>query len=527
VELNLADLFECVADTLPDRLALVADDQRLTYRGLDERATRLAHGLAGLGVGAGDHVGLHLFNCGEHIDALLACFKLRAVPINMNVRYTTAELVHLAADADLSLIVRDPELPPVPGVAALDRGAPYDAVVASGSPVRDFGARSADDRYILYTGGTTGFPKGVVWRQEDIFFAVLGGGNPGGPPIRRADEIASTVVENRAQRLAPFLSPGDAGPDRFVSLAIGPLMHASGQWTSLGALLAGGTLVLGTDRHVDMTRVLDLIERERVVSMSLVGDASALPMLELLEAHPQRWDTSSLRLLGSGGTILTADLKARLLAALPSVVVITEAIGSSECPVQATAVVTRDGAPSPSLTFAPRPETAVLDDDLRPLPPGSALVGRLATRGRVPLGYYKDPARSAATFVEIDGERWSMPGDMAMVDLDGTIRLLGRGALCINTGGEKVYPEEVEAVVKAHPSVVDALVVGVPDARRGQMVAAVVSGAITLDALQAHCRGWLAGYKVPRALRVVDQIERSPAGKGDYVWARAQFAADA
>jgi acyl-CoA synthetase (AMP-forming)/AMP-acid ligase II len=523
VEQNLADLFECVADTLPTRVALVADGRRLTYAALDERATRLAHGLAARGVGAGDHVGLHLFNCAEHLEAIFACFKLRAVPINMNYRYTQAELAHLAADADLVMVIRDPDLPAVSGVPALTIGAEYEAVLAAASSVRDFGPRSADDHYVLYTGGTTGLPKGVVWRQEDIFHAVLGGGNPGGAPITAADQIATTVVENRVQRLAPFLPAGDPGPDQFVALAIGPLMHASGQWTSLGALLAGSTLVLYTERHVDMTLVLDLIERERVVSMSLVGDASARPMVDALEHHPGRWDTASLRLLGSGGTILTSELKASLLAALPSVLVITEAIGSSECPVQATAVVTRDGAPPASLTFAARPETLVLDDDLRPVAPGSGAIGRLATRGRVPLGYYKDEARSATTFVELDGERWSMPGDMATVAADGTIALLGRGALCINTGGEKVYPEEVEAVVKAIPGVEDALVVGVPDPQWGQLVAAVVAGAVDLDTLQAHCRSRLAGYKVPRALRVVDAVVRSPAGKGDYAWARNRF----
>jgi acyl-CoA synthetase (AMP-forming)/AMP-acid ligase II len=275
-----------------------------------------------------------------------------------------------------------------------------------------------------------------------------------------------------------------------------------------------------------MELVLDLLERERVNACNLVGDASARPMLHALAAHPGRWDLSELRLLGSGGSILSGDVKDALMEAIPSVLAIVEGIGSSESPAQAVALTTRGGAPSESLTFAPKPDTMVVDEvTLRPIAPGSGVVGRLATRGRVPLGYHKDPERSARTFVEIEGERWSLPGDMAVIDGDGTIHLLGRGALCINTGGEKVYPEEVEAVLKQHPAVDDAVVVGFPDERLGQRVAAVIAkvdGVATpeLESLQTHCRAHLAGYKVPRALRVVVEIPRSPAGKADYAWAR-------
>jgi fatty-acyl-CoA synthase len=235
-----------------------------------------------------------------------------------------------------------------------------------------------------------------------------------------------------------------------------------------------------------------------------------------------------LRLLGSGGSILSADAKDALLTELPSVLAIVEGIGSSESPAQAVAVTTRTGstAPARSLTFAAKAETIVVDDDLHPVAWGSGVVGRLATRGRVPLGYYKDPDRSARTFVEIDGARWSLPGDMATIDADGTVHLLGRGSLCINTGGEKVYPEEVEAVLKQHPRVADAVVVGAPDAQFGQRVVAIVAPAASaaapdLATLQEHCRAHLAGYKVPRAVHFVDEVERTAAGKADYTWARA------
>jgi len=533
VEFNIADLLECVADAVPEREAVVCRDVRRTYAALDERATRLAHALRDRGVGVGDHVGLYLRNSVEHLEVMLAGYKARAVPVNVNYRYVTEELQYLCDDADLVALFHDADTAAY--VAAVrspllrltvDVGSPeYEALLRSGTEARDLGRRSPDDRYVLYTGGTTGRPKGVVWRQEDMFFGGLGSGNPGGPPITAPEQIRASVLDNPAQRLRPFLPPGDT-VEQFVSLALGPLMHASGQWSALGTLLGGGKVVLYGEPHVDMELVLDLVQRERVNACNLVGDASARPMLQALADHPGRWDLSELRLLGSGGSILSGEVKDALMAAIPSVLAIVEGIGSSESPAQAVALTTRGGAPSASLTFAPKPDTMVVDEEtLRPLAPGSGVVGRLATRGRVPIGYHKDPERSARTFVEIDGDRWSLPGDMATIDADGTIHLLGRGALCINTGGEKVYPEEVEAVLKHHAAVGDAVVAGVPDERFGQRVAAVVAtvdgvAPPDLETLQTHCRAHLAGYKVPRELRVVDEIPRSPAGKADYTWAR-------
>jgi 3-oxocholest-4-en-26-oate---CoA ligase len=541
VTFNIADLFECVADAVPERVAVVCAAQRATYRELDDRSTRVAHALREMGVAKGTHVGLCMQNSIAHVETMLACYKLRAVPINVNTRYVADELAYLFDDADVVTVVHDTAVreqirravhdsPNVQFVLDVD-DADYEKHVARASPARDFGPRSGDDHYVLYTGGTTGHPKGVVWRQEDIFFGALGGGNPGGPPITEPEAIAASVVHNPAQRLRAFLPPDEDPPSQFVSLALGPLVHASGQWSALGTVLGGGRLVLYDKPSVDMTYVLDLLERERVNAMNIVGDASARPLLAALAAEPGRWDTSSLRLLGSGGSILSGDAKDALMDALPSVLAIVEGIGSSESPAQAVALTTRagTGTASASLTFAAKADTMVVDDDLRPVPPGSGVVGRLATRGRVPLGYYKDPARSARTFVEIDGARWSLPGDMATIDADGTVHLLGRGSMCINTGGEKVYPEEVEAVLKGHDAIADAVVIGAPDPQWGERVVAIVAPVRAeappdLENVQEHCRARLAGYKLPRALHVVDAVVRTPAGKPDYAWARTLLA---
>ena len=551
MQFNIADLFEAVADAVPERVALVAGPTRLTYAELEARANRLAHGLADQGIGPGDHVGCYLHNEAEHLEAMLAAYKLRAVPINVNYRYVDAELEYLFADAGLAALVYGaefrphvaavaprvgsvrvvievtvPSAPPAPAnVARVPGTLDYEPLLAASSPTRIGGPRSGDDRYILYTGGTTGRPKGVVWRQEDIVFTALGGGNAGGPPLTRPEDIAAAVLENRAQRVGPFLPPGHPGPDHFVNFGLGPLMHAGGQWSALGTLLGGATCVLDPDRHLDLARVLDLVERERVVALNLVGDANARPLADVLDARPGAWDLSSLLLLGSGGSMLSADVKQRLLDAIPSVLGILEGLGSSESPVQGIAITRRDTPPA-ALAFAARDTTVVLDDDLRPVAPGSGVVGRMATTGRIPIGYHNDPEKSAATFVTVDGVRYALPGDMATVDADGTLRLLGRGSLCINTGGEKVYPEEVEAALKSHPGVADAVVVGVPDPTWGERVAAVVepgdpAAPPTLADLDAHFRAHVAGYKVPRVLVLVDEVARTAAGKPDYRWAKA------
>jgi acyl-CoA synthetase (AMP-forming)/AMP-acid ligase II len=543
VDFNLADLFECVADSVPGRRAVVWGDESLTFGQLDERATRLAHGLQSLGVGQGDHVGILAYSRPEYLETMVASYKVRAVPINVNYRYVARELAYLFDNADLVALVLEASFAPLMAslreevtrlahllvvddgsseASALPDAVSYEDLLAAHAPVRDFGARSGDDAYIAYTGGTTGYPKGVVWRQEDIFFATM---TPG-VGVERPEDVAANAVAPVPPRLAALAAAGVAVPDVFVSYALGPLMHVSGHWSAWGALLGGGCAVLHPSRKMEAHTVLEVVERERVTMLTIVGDSMGRPLVEAIEEDPGRHDTSSVLMLGTGGSIMSADVKQRLLAGFPSVVTLIEAIGSSESPSQALALTVRGQAPAAALHFGANENTTVFDDALRPVTPGSGTVGRLATRGRVPLGYYNDAAKSAQAFVMVDGVRWALPGDMATLEADGSIRLLGRGTMCINTGGEKVYPEEVEAVLKAHPGIADAVVVGFPDPRFGERVAAVVAPAPdaagpTLDEVQRHCRAHLAGHKVPRLLFVVDEVPRSPSGKPDYAWAKA------
>jgi 3-oxocholest-4-en-26-oate---CoA ligase len=404
---------------------------------------------------------------------------------------------------------------------ALPDGVPYEDLLDGSSPEAGFDPRSADDSYIAYTGGTTGHPKGVVWRHEDIFFATM---TPG-VAVARPEDVADNATAPVHPRLRPLADMGVAVPDIFVSYALGPLMHVSGHWSAWGAMLSGGRAVLHPSRSMDAGTVLDTIDREQVTMLTIVGDSMGRPIVEAIEADPGRHDTGSVLMLGSGGSIMSGDVKDRLLADFPSAMVLTEAIGSSESPAQALSVTWRGQPAAPALRFTADDRTAVFDDDLRPVAAGTGAVGRLATRGRVPVGYFHDAEKSAATFVTVDGARWALPGDMATVEADGSIRLLGRGTMCINTGGEKVYPEEVEAVLKSHPGIVDAVVVGVPDPRFGEQVAVVfqpVAGVLEpdLEEVQAHCRLHLAGHKVPRRVVAVESVPRSPSGKPDYPWAK-------
>lgn len=516
MEFNLADLFECVADTVPEREAVVYGSRRFTYAELDERATRLAHVLAERGIGPGDHVGLWMYNCNEYLEGMLAAFKLRAVPINVNYRYVADELRYLFTDSDCKAVIHEADFAPLLAeirgdlpllTTSLARGDEYEGALAAASAVRDFGPRSADDLYILYTGGTTGMPKGVMWRHEDIFFGALQGGNPGGPGIARPELIADAAR---------------AGGGR--TLPACPFMHGTAHWVAFWAFFAGGCVVISADRHLDPVRLLRLIDAEKVTFLVIVGDAFARPLVDALERGGD-WDLSSLAAILSGGAILSPAVKEALTRLLPSTIVI-DGYGASETGGQGQMIATA-GSASGHPKFAVNDETAVLDDDGKPVPPGSGRIGRLARRGHIPIGYYKDEAKTAATFPVIDGVRWAIPGDMATVEADGTITLFGRGSVSINTGGEKVYPEEVEAALKSHPAVFDAVVVGVPDERWGERVTAVVevrNGAVppTLEELSEHCRRHIAGYKVPRSLVVVDAVVRSPSGKPDYRWARQQ-----
>lgn len=542
MEFNLADLYECVAARVPDREVVVWRDTRLTYRQLDERANRLAHGLEGLGLGAGDHVGVFTYSRPEYLETMVATYKIRAVPININYRYVAEELAYLFDNAELRALVVEASFAPVVApildrlarldhVIVVDDGSheevalrdalDYEVFLAANSQLSGFGPRSSDDRYIAYTGGTTGNPKGVVWRHEDIFFATM---TPG-VVVVRPEDVADNAVAPIHPRLAALAEMGVAVPDIFVSYALGPLMHVSGHWSAWGAMLSGGRAILHPSRKMEAETVLEVVDREQATMLTIVGDSMGRPIVEAIEADPGRHDTTSVLMLGSGGSIMSVDVKDRLFIGFPSTMVLTEAIGSSESPAQALSITLRGQGAAPALRFTADERTTVFDDNLRSVTPGSGAVGRLATKGRVPVGYYRDSEKSARTFVTVDGVRWALPGDMATIEADGTIRLLGRGAMCINTGGEKVYPEEVEAVLKSHPTIADAVVVGVPDPRFGERVAAVLQAAPgapapDLDEIQAHCRLHLAGHKVPRQVSVVDLVPRSPSGKPDYPWAK-------
>lgn len=527
MEFNLADLWERVVDEIPDHEALVCGDRRLTYAQADERATRLAHHLAGLGIGVGDHVALYLYNGTEYLEGMLAAFKLRAVPVNVNYRYGEDELRYLLDDSDARAIVFHREfapaldairdgLPQLGGFVGVDdhSAAPtlagateYEAALAGASPERDFGPRSADDLYVLYTGGTTGMPKGVMWRAEDIFFGAFGGGNLGDAPITEPEQVVDSFDLHRR------------------GLPACPFMHGTAHWMAFGALYSGGTVVISPERHFDPEHVWRLIEAERVTFLVIVGDAFARPLVETYDRLDPPADVSPLTVVLSGGAVLSPSVKAAWVDRLPGTLLI-DGFGASETGGQGQSVSAAGGPIDSGARFSVNDETTVLDDDLRPVEPG--VVGKLARRGHVPLGYYQDPVKSAATFPVIDGVRWSVPGDHARIEDDGTITVLGRGSVSINTGGEKVYPEEVEAALKSHAAVFDAVVVGVPDDRWGERVTAVVqprAGAIPeLEELAEHVRAQLATYKAPRDLVLVDTIVRSPSGKPDYRWARAAAA---
>lgn len=516
MELNLADLFEALADAIPDRLAAVAGDRRLTYRQLDERANRLANALAARGIGPGDHVGMYLYNGAEFLEAVLASFKLRAVPINVNYRYVEDELSFLLKNADCKALlfshdlaqrvaaVRDglPLLSTVVSVGGVSPGAvEYEELVAGGSPERRFGPRSGKDLYIIYTGGTTGMPRGVMWQHEDVIYAGLQGGNPGGEPLPSAADLVPTVLA----RESPM-----------IILPAAPFIHGTAQWAAWIGWFAGGTVVVAPGRHYDAALTCRLIEAEKVNTLVLVGDAMARPLADTL-GTPDAPDMSSLMVISSSGAILTDAVRDELQERLQHTMILNN-FGATEVGHQGTAFT--PGRP----TFFMDEKTTVLDDELRPIKPGSGVMGRLARRGRLPVGYYNDPEKTAATFLSIDGERWVLPGDLATVEEDGQITVFGRGAACINSGGEKIFVEEVESVLKSCAGVEDAVVVGVPDDRWGQRVAAVVAprpgATVTLPGVDAHCRAHLAGYKVPRELHVVERLLRQPSGKPDYRWAR-------
>jgi acyl-CoA synthetase (AMP-forming)/AMP-acid ligase II len=521
--LNIADLFEHAADAVPGRLAIACGDAEVTYRELDARSTQLAHFLAGRGVTEGDHVGVYGRNSIELIAAFLACYKLRAIAVNINYRYVEAELRYLFTEAELAALVHDrqfstrvagllPEYPGIRAVLAIDdaSGTPlaestdFGAALAGQPAGRDFGERSADDIYMLYTGGTTGYPKGVLWRHEDIW-RTLGGGIDFATGERMPDEW------EQSRRAA-------AAPAGLVRLCAAPLIHGNAQWGAMAALFSGDTVVFVPQFSAD--EVWRTVQRRRVNIMIIIGDAMARPLIEAY--REKQYDVSSVLAISSSAALFSPSVKNEYLTLLPGIVV-TDAIGASETGFTGLGYVSAGNKRPEGPTVTPGPATIVIDEHNRPLGPGG--IGRLARGGNIPLGYYKDPVKTAALFAEVDGERYAVPGDLARVEEDGSLTLLGRGNTCVNTGGEKVYPEEVEGALKSHADVFDALVIGVPDDLLGQRVAALVQPrdgqAVDLAALGKHLRTLIAGYKVPRSVWLVAQIGRTPAGKADYGWARS------
>ncbi|MGP4019618.1 acyl-CoA synthetase [Saccharopolyspora sp. 5N708] len=520
---NIADLFEHAVDLVPDRVAVVCGERRLTFAQLDQRANRLAHHFTANGLGAGSHIGVYSRNSIEALETMLAAYKIRAVPININFRYVPRELRYIFDNADLAGLVHErrysanvaqvrPDFPELRQILVVEDGTAEDCTgfggveyesALTGQPAdRDFPARSGDDLYLLYTGGTTGMPKGVMWRHEDVW-RVLGGG----------------IDFMTGERMLDEWQQARAGAEggTLVRLPAAPFIHGAAQWASFGALFACSPVVFVP--QFDAHEVWRAIQRERVNVLAIVGDAMARPLIEAY--HDGGYDASSLLAISSSAALFSRSVQHQYLDALPNVV-ITDSIGSSETGFSGIGVITRDAEQTGGPRVTADRSTVVIRDDGSFAPPGE--IGWLARTGHVPLGYYRDEEKSRSVFVEIDGQRYVVPGDYARIEADGTVTMLGRGSVSINTGGEKVFPEEVEAALKSHPDVFDALVVGVPDERLGQRVAAVVqprAGAVPrLAELDAHVRTWIAGYKVPRSLWLVAEVTRSPSGKPDYTWAK-------
>ncbi|MEV6136121.1 acyl-CoA synthetase [Nocardia sp. NPDC051990] len=531
---NIADLVEHAIDLMPDRVALADDGREVTYAQLEERANKLANYLLQQGVQPGDKVGIYSRNTIEAVEAMVAVFKARAVMINVNFRYVENELQYIFDNSDMVALIHErrysdrvagvrPNTPLLKTVIVVDDdttgtiptaadSVEYETVLAESSGERDFGERSADDIFMLYTGGTTGLPKGVMWRHED-WWRVLGGG---------INFLTGEYVEDEWHQ-----AKTGAGNPQMVRFPIPPMIHGGSQTATFHSLFDGGKAVMipeftghGVWQHID---------RHKINLIFITGDAMARPMVDALaEGNPETgepYDLSSLYLIASSAALFSPTLKDQFLERLPNRM-ITDSIGSSETGFGGLAVVAKGanhtGGPRVKIDAA----TQVLDDQGNPVAPGSGQVGFLARSGHIPVGYYKDEAKTKATFKEFNGIRYSIPGDYARVEEDGTVTMLGRGSVSINSGGEKIYPEEVEGALKIHPEVFDALVVGVPDDRWGQRVAAVVQcrgdKRPTLDELRPVLTQEIAAYKLPRSVWFVDQIKRNPAGKPDYKWAKAQ-----
>jgi len=538
---DLSTVFRTVATALPDQTVLIWRGRRLTYAQMDTRIDGVAHYLVAQGLGchtereelAGqesgqDHVGLYMRNGNEYLEAMVAGYRARVAPFNVNYRYVEEELLYLLADSNARALIYSAEFAPhvqavrgrLPNLQVLiqvadDSGnellpeaVDYESITATAQPTAGMPTPSGDDLYILYTGGTTGMPKGVLWRQHDIFMSAMGG-RPftGGPELNTYQDLINQVV---------------AGAGLRSFLLLPPLMHGAAQWGVFNTISAGGWVAVPEDvKHFDADAILRLAERERVLSIPVVGDAMARPLVDQIEKGD--YDLSGLMALTNGGAPLSPTVRDRLLAALPNLIIM-DAVGASESGAQMTSIATK-GADVQAATFTPMADSTVVAVDFsRVLEPGDG-EGWLARRVFVPLGYLGDAEKTARTFPTIDGVRFSIPGDKARYLADGRIELLGRDSVTINSGGEKIFAEEVERAVASHPSVYDVVVAGRPSERWGNEVVAIVQLAegktATDEELAEACRPHIAQYKIPKAFVRTDHVVRSPAGKADYRWAKA------
>ncbi len=522
VQWNFADVWEMVAQRLPEAPAQEQGARSWSWQEFDSRANGIATALLERGIAHQDKVAQYLYNSPQYLESLFAAFKVGMAPVNTNYRYTDEELIYLWDNSDAVAVVFhgtftdtierirdrvprvrvwlwvDDDTLPCP-TWAID----YENIASRGGveSVRAPWGRSGDDLLLLYTGGTTGMPKGVMWRQEDLFLTLDSTNKKRLPPEPDAQALGDR-----------YAKPGPR------NLPAAPLMHGTGLFNAMSNLMVGGCVITLTGRKFDPEELLDVTETHKVNSISIVGDAFAKPILRTLDAHPNRWDISSLRVIVSSGVMFAAETKKGLLAHNDRLIMV-DALGSSEAIGMAQNTTTIDGA-SRTATFVLGPNTRVLTEDGREVQPGSDEIGRVALRGNTPIGYYKDPEKSASTFQVINGVRWSIPGDWARIDADGTVHLLGRGSQCINTGGEKVYPEEVEESLKTHAAIADAAVVGLPDDRFGQSVTALVElhadHSIDEAEVIGHVRQQLAAYKSPKRVVVVPSVNRASNGKLDY-----------
>ncbi len=543
-EINLAALHEAIAERDPDRECLVWGDRRFSWSEVTERTRRLANGLIDRGLGVvherntlanhesgQDHLAIYLTNGNEYLECMLGAYKARVAPFNVNYRYVAEELTYLLKDAKASAIVVHSRFAPtlasiladlpdlriiiqVPdesGESLLSGAEWYDDVLAASSGERTAVDWSPDDLYILYTGGTTGMPKGVLWRQADAAVAAFG--------------IRNTAADAEFESIVAAAEWATSAASEMRFLPAPPFMHGAGHWNAFSAWGRGDPVIIQeiTDR-LDPADIFATIERERVTFLLIVGDAYAQPMLDELAAHADRYDLSSLKIVLSGGAALSAPRKARLLELLPEITVI-DGVGSSEAGGQLRQATAKGGAASTG-TFIPDPNSVIVNDDFTALlAAGHDEAGWLAKRGRIPLGYLGDAAKTAATFPEIGGQRYSVPGDRARLRNDGLIELLGRESVTVNSGGEKIFVEEVEAALMHHPAVYDVVVTGRPSDRWGSEVVAIVrlrkgseaSQSELVDEASKH----LARYKLPKAVIFTPEVVRSPAGKADYRWAKA------